>query len=165
MDKTPHMFHMLFAASRFEMQPNLETQLKAMEIIIYDRYAYSGKVYADIDKCCFDESPCYSVSRGLLTPDVVFFIDVDPDTSTSREGFGAGLCENAERQHAAAAGFRSMFRDPLQHCCKSICVLNGTDSVETVADLAFLHLQESGLLQRCIEDTPPELKYGIFTKN
>jgi dTMP kinase len=161
-DKMPHVFHMLFAASRFEIQPNLENQLKAKEIVIYDRYAYSGKVYADIDKCGFDES----ISHGLLTPDVVFFIDVDPHVSTMREGFGTGLFEKAERQHAAAAGFRSMFSKPSIHCCNSICTLNGTsDSVDVVADSAFLHLQQSGLLLRCMEDTRPALEYGIFKKD
>lgn len=162
MERSPHLFHLLFAASRYEMQPLIENQLKAKEIVIYDRYAYSGKVYSDIDQCGLDVSPSFSASHGLITPDVVFFIDVDPEVSIAREGFGTGLCENVERQHVAAAGFRNLFSNRSLHSCDNIFTLDGSATHEAIANSAFEHLQQSGLTKNYLDEPEKTPQYGIF---
>jgi dTMP kinase len=80
------LIHLLFSSNRWEKLEEMENKLNQGVNLIVDRYAYSGVVFSSAKG--LDLEWCKNPDRGLLTPDLVLFLDVDPSKVTSREGFG-----------------------------------------------------------------------------
>ena len=64
--------------------------------MICDRYAYSGVAYSGAKGLDFQW--CLNADRGLVKPDLVFYIDLDMDTIKERSGFGDERYEKTEFQ-------------------------------------------------------------------
>ena len=52
----PELLHLLFSANRWELEENIKSKLNQGEIVIIDRYAFSGVAYSvakglDIEWC------------------------------------------------------------------------------------------------------------------
>lgn len=62
--------------------------------VVCDRYAYSGVAYSAAKGLSFDW--CLAADKGLLKPDLVFYIDVGPDEIAKRSGFGDERYEKVE---------------------------------------------------------------------
>ena len=62
--------------------------------VVCDRYAYSGVVYSAAKGLEFDW--CLGADRGLLRPDLVFFMDVNAEQISKRAGFGDERFERTE---------------------------------------------------------------------
>lgn len=82
--------HLLFSANRWELFQSLQNTLLSGKHVIMDRYVYSGIAYSlakDINGMDFDW--CLQSDKGLIKPDLLFFLSNEDwaDTS-SREGFG-----------------------------------------------------------------------------
>ena len=86
--------HLLFAMNRWETKTQIIEKLNSGVDVVCDRYAYSGVAYSAAKGLDFDW--CLAADRGLLKPDLVFFIDVSPDTIAKRSGFGDERFEKAE---------------------------------------------------------------------
>ena len=89
--------HLLFAMNRWEKYSQLKSQLCQEGInLICDRYAYSGVAYTAAKGLDFNW--CLNADRGLIEPDIIFYIDIDKDTIQNRAGFGDERYEKADFQ-------------------------------------------------------------------
>mmetsp|Transcript_43337 Transcript_43337/g.41741 ORF Transcript_43337/g.41741 Transcript_43337/m.41741 type:complete len:167 (+) Transcript_43337:161-661(+) len=88
--------HLLFSANRWEDKEQLLETLNQGVTIICDRYAYSGIAYSAAKGLQYDW--CKGPDRGLLKPDLVFYMDIDPEKIAVREGYGQERYEKVEFQ-------------------------------------------------------------------
>eukprot|EP00347_Sterkiella_histriomuscorum_P002853 403366547 len=88
--------HTLFAFNRWEMVPDIIQMLKNGTNIICDRYAFSGVAYSAAKGLDFEW--CKNSDRGLVTPDLTFYIDVAPDVLAQRGNYGDERYERLDFQ-------------------------------------------------------------------
>ncbi|KAF7458935.1 thymidylate kinase [Cryptosporidium felis] len=95
---TPEVSHLLFTANRWEMNNFIRQNLLNGVDVVCDRYSFSGIAYSS-GAVNLDFEWCKSREQGLVSPDVVIFLDVDLKTSSGRCGFGEEVYENFEDQN------------------------------------------------------------------
>ena len=88
--------HLLFAMNRWETRTQILEKLQSGISVVCDRYAYSGVAYSAAKGLDFEW--CLGADRGLLRPDLVFFIDISPEAISKRSGFGDERFERVEFQ-------------------------------------------------------------------
>ena len=88
--------HLLFAMNRWETRTQIIEKLQNGVSVVCDRYAYSGVAYSAAKGLDFDW--CLGADRGLLRPDLVFFIDISPEAISQRSGFGDERFERVDFQ-------------------------------------------------------------------
>ena len=86
--------HMLFAVNRWEQKEEMIQHLKEGTSLICDRYAYSGVAYSAAKGLDFDW--CLNADKGMISPDLVIYMDIDKDTIKMRSGFGDERYEKAD---------------------------------------------------------------------
>ncbi|XP_030950507.1 uncharacterized protein LOC115974340 isoform X2 [Quercus lobata] len=91
-----HTIHLLFSANRWEKRSLMETKLKTGTTLIVDRYSYSGVAFSSA-KGLGDEW-CKAPEIGLLAPDLVFYLDIQPEKAAERGGYGDEKYERLEFQ-------------------------------------------------------------------
>lgn len=77
--------HLLFSANRWEKNEELKQMLKRHVVISY-RYSFSGIAYSIA--LGSDENWASKTDEGLVEPDFLIFIDIDPSETYKRENFG-----------------------------------------------------------------------------
>ncbi|KAH3683253.1 hypothetical protein WICPIJ_005781 [Wickerhamomyces pijperi] len=91
--------HLLFSANRWELAEHIKSLLYKGEVIIMDRYVYSGVAYS-----AAKEVPgmslewCLSCDKGLPKPDLTIFLKLREGGNGQREGFGEERYEVSEFQ-------------------------------------------------------------------
>lgn len=88
--------HLLFAVNRWEVQNDIKKLLYEGTNLVVDRYSYSGVAYSVAKGLSFDW--CQAPERGLIRPDLVFYLKTDTDTLTNRSNFGEERYEKKEFQ-------------------------------------------------------------------
>ncbi|CAG8826941.1 3005_t:CDS:2, partial [Racocetra persica] len=108
-DIDDRVIHLLFSANRWEC--NLEIKKKILEgtTLVVDRYAYSGAAYSAAKG--LDLEWCKSPDIGLLTPDIVFFMNLTSEESEKRVGFGKERYEEKTFQEKVKETF-DLLKDP-----------------------------------------------------
>jgi len=100
--KTPmddHAIHLLFSANRWEKAAYISESLAAGYSVICDRYTYSGAIYsAAKQNPLLPFSWAHSPDVGLPKPDLVVFLDLSPENTAKRGGFGEEKYEKREMQ-------------------------------------------------------------------
>ncbi|KAG2228867.1 hypothetical protein INT48_003155, partial [Thamnidium elegans] len=91
-----HAIHLLFSANRWEAMKTLEEKLNSGKTLIVDRYAFSGVAFSSAKG--LDLEWCRNPDIGLLTPDIVLFLDLPIDEAEKRGGFGDERYEKRELQ-------------------------------------------------------------------
>jgi len=84
---TGQVAHLLFAANRWERVEELWQLLDSGSHVILDRYAYSGVAFS-VAARGLDPEWCLAADRGLPSPDLVLFLDLDPQLASKRGNFG-----------------------------------------------------------------------------
>ena len=79
-------FHMLFCTNRWERKIDIVSKLKEGRNLVVDRYAYSGVAYSTAKG--LDISWTKNGDVGLPRPDIVFYMDLDPEVAAQRAGYG-----------------------------------------------------------------------------
>lgn len=74
----------------------LEEKLNSGKTLIVDRYAFSGVAFSSAKG--LDLEWCRNPDIGLLTPDIVLFLDLPIDEAENRGGFGDERYEKRELQ-------------------------------------------------------------------
>ncbi|KAI8821342.1 P-loop containing nucleoside triphosphate hydrolase protein [Fimicolochytrium jonesii] len=119
--------HVLFSTNRWEAQTAIKRLLRQGTTVIADRYAYSGVAYTAAKFTTSATNPttstedsqppptatnfyntlswCKNADRGLLTPDVVVFMDIDPAVAAARAEYGNERYEKIEFQRGVASIF------------------------------------------------------------
>eukprot|EP00112_Aurelia_sp_Birch-Aquarium-sp1_P002005 Seg122.8 transcript_id=Seg122.8/GoldUCD/mRNA.D3Y31 product="Thymidylate kinase" protein_id=Seg122.8/GoldUCD/D3Y31 len=81
-----HAAHLMFSANRWEFYDEMKKDLLNGTTLVIDRYAYSGVAYTSAKGYSIDW--CKGPDRGLLAPDVVFYLEIPLKTASSRGGYG-----------------------------------------------------------------------------
>ncbi|UKK02170.2 thymidylate kinase [Theileria orientalis] len=103
--------HLLFSANRWEVMDNIKKVLESGTHVITDRYAYSGISYSvGAEGLNFDW--CKIPDKGLIQPDVVFYMDIEPEQTTSRGDFGVEIYENIEHLKSVHQAFKKFTHLP-----------------------------------------------------
>ena len=99
--------HLLFSANRWELQNSLLEKLNSGITVIADRYVYSGIAYSHAKGLDLDW--CICPDKGLVRPDLVFFLNLDPKEASKRSEYGLEKYENLEFQLKVAECFTKVF--------------------------------------------------------
>ncbi|KAI8907951.1 thymidylate kinase-domain-containing protein [Gorgonomyces haynaldii] len=75
-----HAIHLLFSANRWEAMPRMRQLLSQGTTLVLDRYCYSGVAYSAAKG--LDWNWCAQPDIGLLKPDVVFYLNIDPSLAS-----------------------------------------------------------------------------------
>ncbi|KAL9543833.1 hypothetical protein MBANPS3_007930 [Mucor bainieri] len=95
-DLDDHAIHLLFSANRWEAMKTLSEKLNNGTSLVVDRYAFSGVAFSSAKG--LDLEWCRNPDIGLLTPDIVLFLDLTIDEAEKRGGFGQERYEKRELQ-------------------------------------------------------------------
>jgi dTMP kinase len=95
--------HLLFTANRWELSKQIQSWLEDGITVVCDRYWFSGTVYSVAKG--LDMEWCKAPEMGLPEPDLVIFIDVDPQELLKRKGFGSERYEKLEFQRKVRSAF------------------------------------------------------------
>lgn len=85
---------------------DLEGKLNTGVTLVLDRYAHSGVAYSSAKGLCLDW--CKAPDHGLPKPDLVIFLDVPIDGSSTREGFGEERYEKCDFQQKVKDTFSQL---------------------------------------------------------
>ncbi|EZG69393.1 thymidylate kinase [Gregarina niphandrodes] len=120
--------HLLYSANRWEKQTNIRQALEDGKMVVCDRYAFSGIAYTH---GIFNESLswCMYPDEGLLAPDLVIFLESDPNRNmaTRLESGQKERYEDADKQQKVGEAFRAFYGSPGWHT-----VATGGQSIEQV---------------------------------
>ncbi|OII75556.1 thymidylate kinase [Cryptosporidium ubiquitum] len=94
----PEVSHLLFTANRWELNDYIEKNLQNGVDVVCDRYSFSGIAYSS-GAINLDYEWCKSKEQGLVSPDLVIFLDINLSLSSSRSGFGDEIYENIKDQN------------------------------------------------------------------
>ena len=106
----PEAIHLLFSANRWEKRVEMEQKLAQQTHLVLDRYAYSGVAYTAA-KGKYTQDFLKNPDRGLLRPDIVFYMDVDPTAAQQRGDYGEEVYEKLDFQQAVAKQFKLLKED------------------------------------------------------
>ncbi|CAO3669790.1 unnamed protein product [Umbelopsis ramanniana] len=102
--------HLLFSANCWEAMDNMRSMLLAGTTLVVDRYVYSGVAFTAAKG--LDMIWCKQPDVGLLTPDLVLFLDLPIEAAEQRGGFGEERYEKREMQIKVRELFLQL-QDPL----------------------------------------------------
>ncbi|XP_066400475.1 thymidylate kinase-like [Miscanthus floridulus] len=102
-DKT---IHLLFSANRWEKRALMESKLVSGTTLIVDRYSYSGVAFSAAKG--LDIEWCKAPENGLIAPDLVIYLDVQPEKAAERGGYGGERYEKIEFQKKVAEHYHSL---------------------------------------------------------
>ncbi|KAH0785609.1 Thymidylate kinase [Histomonas meleagridis] len=103
------VIHLLYSANRWEVADKIKDTLENGTSIICDRYWYSGTAY-DVAKGLPLEW-CKATDMGLPKPDLVFFIDSNPELLAKREGYGDERYDKLEFQKKVRDAYLELRED------------------------------------------------------
>lgn len=98
--------HELFSENRWEFNNQIIEMLNSGKHVIADRYAFSGVAYSVAKG--LNPDWCILSDRGLVAPDIVFFIDISPEEASKRKGFGEEQGETLYFQKKVGKAFNSL---------------------------------------------------------
>lgn len=114
--------------------------------IVSDRYAFSGIAFSAA-KVCYSASRsiatysaykgldyewCKAPDVGLLSPDLVLFLNVSPEVAQQRGGFGAERYETTKLQAAVREQFANIGRDFGNHSSAAWHEIDANQSQDVV---------------------------------
>ncbi|PNH09393.1 Thymidylate kinase [Tetrabaena socialis] len=93
------VIHLLFTANRFEKRNAMLQALAGGTTLVLDRYSYSGVAYTGAKGVPhLGPEYCRSVEVGLPAADLVVFMDISPEESAARGGYGQERYEKVAQQ-------------------------------------------------------------------
>ncbi|XP_063721648.1 thymidylate kinase-like [Symsagittifera roscoffensis] len=116
--------HLLFSANRWEKYDEMKNKLNDGISLVVDRYAFSGVAYT-CAKPGFTMQWSKSPDIGLLKPDIVFFMLLNPDNAQHRGDYGAERYEKVEFQKKVLDNFMGMKDETWQ-------LVNAEDSIDSI---------------------------------
>lgn len=108
-NESKEAFHLIFSANRWLVAPKIREELASGLNLIVDRYSYSGIAYS-LSKGLDKQWVCQS-EVGLPKPDLVLFLDIDPENAEMRCGFGDEVMERTDFQKLVYSNMNTIF-DP-----------------------------------------------------
>lgn len=115
-DLSDEAIHLVFSANRWELEASLLNKLNSGTTVIADRYVYSGVAYSHAKGLDLDW--CLAPEKGLIRPDFVFYLSVDPGEASKRSEYGLEKYENLELQTKVASSFMQVFEKLNEEICE-----------------------------------------------
>lgn len=103
-----HTIHLLFSANRWEKRSLMLDKLRSGTTLVVDRYSYSGVAFSSAKG--LDMKWCKAPELGLLAPDLVLYLDIQPMKAAERGGYGGERYEQLEFQKKVALCYQ-LLRD------------------------------------------------------
>ncbi|KAL5199109.1 hypothetical protein ABZP36_002621 [Zizania latifolia] len=116
--------HLLFSANRWE-KTLMERKLLGGTTLIVNRYSYSGVAFSAAKG--LDIQWCKAPEVGLVAPDLVIYLDVQPEKAVERGGYGGERYERIGFQKKVGEHYHSL-RDSTWK------VINGSLPMESVEE-------------------------------
>ena len=121
--------------------------LQEGQTIICSRYAHSGVAYSRTKGLGLDW--CRNPDRGLIAPDLLIFLDVDPHKAMERSEYGQERYEKLEFQTKVRESFMELFKCEKQEVASTggqhtVHVIDASQSIDSV------HAQIMQLAQEAI---------------
>jgi dTMP kinase len=91
----------------------IETELRAGNTVVCDRYAFSGVAFS-ASKPSLSYEWCKAPDVSLPAPDAVIFLDVSPEVARQRGGYGEERYEKEEMQIRVREIFSKIETDTVQ---------------------------------------------------
>ncbi|KAL6657058.1 hypothetical protein ACP70R_004838 [Stipagrostis hirtigluma subsp. patula] len=129
--------HLLFSANRWEKRGLMENKLLSGTTLVVDRYSYSGVAFSAAKG--LDIEWCKAPEVGLIAPDLVIYLDVQPEKAAERGGYGGERYERIEFQKKVAEHYHSLSDSTWK-------IVDGSLPMETVEE----QLRE--LATKCIQE-------------
>ena len=119
---------LLFAANRWEVDTEIRKNLAAGNVVVSDRFAFSGVAYA-LARCPEkDVEELKNPDRGLANPDIVFLLNASVEVTSTRGEFGNELFERKELQRKVGESFQTIKE-------QNWVQVDATKSIEEIHDL------------------------------
>lgn len=137
----------------------MEADLRAGHTLVVDRYSFSGVAFTHAKakhNPALSLSWCIAPDVGLLTPDLVLFLNVSPQVAQSRGGFGQERYETNDMQQGVREAFE-LVRQKASSSVKWVQV-DADQSMEDVQKQISLHAQTA--IQQSLQQ---ELKWDLWT--
>ncbi|EEB09452.1 thymidylate kinase Tmp1 [Schizosaccharomyces japonicus yFS275] len=124
--------HLLFSANRWELASTIEAALADGVHCIVDRYSFSGVAFSAAKGMDWDW--CKQPERGLPSPDIVLFFQVDPNIASKRAGFGNERYELPVFQRTVAEKYALLRQEFVKERKNddSWLMIDGNQSIEQV---------------------------------
>jgi len=133
------VIHLLFSANRWEMKADIDARLERGEIIVCDRYAYSGACYSaakDIPGMGLDW--CWTPDVCLPEPDMLFFLDLEPEEAKMRAEYGEERYEKLDFQMKV----RSKFLELISRDHGNWQVINANQTIDDISSVVQKSVNE-----------------------
>ncbi|XP_036245080.1 thymidylate kinase isoform X2 [Molothrus ater] len=105
-----HTIHLLFSANRWEHVPMMKEKLQQGITVVVDRYAFSGVAFTSA-KGNFGLDWCKQPDVGLPKPDLILFLQLNPEAAAERGNFGQERYETSSFQKKVLQCFYSLMED------------------------------------------------------
>lgn len=105
---TPEQQHLIFSANRWEMQKTIREHLDAGKFVVCDRYLHSGVAYSMVHGC--PEHLLANADKGLIMPDLVFYLTASPEVQRRRTVGKLEVTENADFQAQVRLAYPEAFK-------------------------------------------------------
>lgn len=105
----PRVTHLLFSADRWDQSKKIEKLIDEGYVVILDRYFYSGMVYSLSQE--LPEDFCTVPDKDLLQPDIIIFMDIEPELAAKRKGYGEEVLEKLDLQIKISENYNKLFQD------------------------------------------------------
>ncbi|CEP17874.1 hypothetical protein [Parasitella parasitica] len=151
-DLDDHAIHLLFSANRWEAMKALSEKLNNGTTLVVDRYAFSGVAFSSAKG--LDLEWCRNPDIGLLTPDVILFLDLDIDEAEKRGGFGQERYEKRELQIKVRQEFMKLKDDSWK-------MIDASQSKEDVQRDIWDTIQSS---KAQLKDTIQPLQFNLWKR-
>lgn len=126
-----HVIHLLFSANRWEAATSIRTAIEEGTTVVIDRYYYSGTVYS-----AAKGNPTLSLEWarnpeiGLPLPDLCLFLDIAPEATAKRGGFGSEKYETSAMQEKVRELFHALMELPDGQNMKVLDVGRSVEEIE-----------------------------------
>ncbi|XP_055372679.1 uncharacterized protein LOC129606393 [Condylostylus longicornis] len=101
--------HLLFSANRWELNKEIKDSIQNGTNLIVDRYSYSGIAFSTAKG--LDYEWCKAPEVGLLKPDLVIYLNTNPEILANRGNYGEERYEKVELQNSVKNVYNKMIKE------------------------------------------------------
>uniref|UniRef100_A0A0N4Z2I8 Thymidylate kinase n=1 Tax=Parastrongyloides trichosuri TaxID=131310 RepID=A0A0N4Z2I8_PARTI len=127
-EQSKNTLHLLFSANRWAIIDEIKSYLNSGITVICDRYVYSGISYSLAKG--LDRKWVVSPDVGLLSPDIVLFFDITPESTRRRIGFGDEVFEKKVFQDTVYKHMKDLMLKNTDVCK----IINADRSIDEVTE-------------------------------
>eukprot|EP00043_Microstomoeca_roanoka_P010685 m.101332 g.101332 ORF g.101332 m.101332 type:complete len:214 (-) comp14972_c2_seq1:470-1111(-) len=148
-----HAAHLLFAANRWELLPQIKRDLQQGITLVVDRYAFSGVAFTSAKG--LDLEWCKTPDAGLPSPDLHIHLELDPTDAAKRGGFGTERYEVTEFQEKVKHKFTELYGSLTRKPC--LLAVSGLNIEQVHEQIVALLTKATESQTLCSVDEMPTL--------